>query len=454
MAITGFKPIKGSLKKALDYTQSPDKTTKSEYLDLDLFAASKDAENYKNAGKRLFISGINCSKALAYSQMLAVKKKFGDRGSIVAYHGYQSFSANELGPEEAHNIGIETARRMWGDKYQVIVSTHLNTDHLHNHFVINSTSFRDGVKFRNKIGDHLALREISNAVCLEHGKSVLENTDFYKNGKKDYWIRKRGKMTYRDMLREDIEYCLSYSSTWNEFLMQLRGLGYEIESTTASIKAIGSERAFRLDRLGFTEEKVFDRLDKNLFTDGFVWEWNSHLPYIPREFPLEQQMQRLGFTIEHSHNTAVISVDTMFLLLITVIKLVSEMTDVMLLSPDLRHAAYDIKQYQEDYHFLRDNGIHTISQLEEFKQSTREQISVLEHERSLVDNARRRAHTPEEVQDAKDRRSGITKQLEPLRKQQKQAEKILEKSPHLYEILKKEHELEKSAQYRQMEWSR
>ena len=454
MAITGFRPIKGSLKNVLDYTQDPDKTSRSEYLDSDSYAALKNSENYENAGKRLFISGINCSKALAYSQMLAVKKKFGERGSVVVYHGYQSFNANELSPEEAHSIGIETAKRMWGEKYQVIVSTHLNTDHLHNHFVINSTSFRDGVKFQNRIGDHIELRKISDAVCLEHGKSVLENADFYKNGKKEYWIRQQGRNPYRDMLRGDVEYCLTYSSDWNEFLMQLQGLGYEIDSTKMSIKVKGSERAFRLDRLGFTEDTIFNRLDKNLFTDSFVWEWNSHLPYIPREFPLEQHMQRLGFTIGHSHNIAVILVDTMFLLLITVIKLVSEMTDVMLLSPDLRHAANDIKQYQQDYHFLKDNGIHTMSQLEEFKQSTSKQISVLERERSLADNARRRAHTPEEVQDAKDRRSGITNQIKPLRKQLKHAEEILEKSPHLYELLKKEYELEKSAQYRQMERSR
>ncbi len=454
MATTGFWPVKGRLKDVLYYAENPDKTTNPEYLDSDLYAALQYAENSDKTDQQLFVSGINCSKNLAYSQMLAVKGKFGERGNVVAYHGYQSFDVNELSPEEAHSIGIETARRMWGDKYQVIVTTHLNTDNLHNHFVINSSSFKDGVKFRNKIGDHMELRKISDAVCRGYGKSVLENSDFYKKGKKEYWLHQQKKKTHRDMLREDIEYCLSYSVGKGDLIKRLQGLGYEVDIRRMSVKAKGWERAIRLDRLGYSEDVIWDRLEKNLFTDGFEWEWNSHLPYKPKKFPLEYQMQRLGFTIEHSHNTAVILVDTMFLLLITIIKLVSEVADVMLLSPDLRYAANDIKQYQQDYHFLQNNGIHTMSELEEFKQSTSEQISSLEYERSLADNVRRRAHTLEEVQAAKDRRAEITKQIEPLRKQRKHAEEILEKSPHLYELLKKERELERSAQYKQRERSR
>lgn len=442
------------MKDVLDYADNPDKTTAPEYLDEDLYAALRYAENDNKTDKKMYVGGINCSKQNAYAEMVSVQKRFGNRGTVVAYHGIQSFDVSEVTPEEAFEIGKETARRMWGDRYQVLVTVHLNTDNIHCHFVVNPVSFKDGYKFKNKIGDHMELRKISDAVCREYGKSVLENADFYKKGKKEYWLHKEGKKTHRDILRENIEYCLTYSAKWEDFLKQLRGLGYEVDTTRMSVKAKGWERAIRLDRLGFTEDKIFARLEKNLFDDEFFWERNLHLPYKPKKFPLEYQMQRLGFTIEHSHNTAVILVDTMFLLLITVITLVSEVADVMLLSPDLRYASNDIKQYQQDYHFLQNNGIHTMSELEEFKQSTSEQISALEHERSLADNVRRRANTPEEIQAAKDRRAEITKQIEPLRKQQKHAEEILEKSPHLYELLKKEHELEKSAQYKQRERSR
>ena len=116
---------------------------------------------------------------------------------------------------------------MWGDKYQVLVTVHLNTDNVHCHFVVNPVSFKDGAKFKNKIGDHKELCRISDAICREHGLSVLENSDFYSKGKKkEYWVHKAGKKTQRDYLREDVEYCLSFATSPREFENQLYALGY------------------------------------------------------------------------------------------------------------------------------------------------------------------------------------------------------------------------------------
>lgn len=105
--------------------------------------------------------------------MMATKRRYGKLGGNVAYHGYQSFVSEEVTPAEAHRIGVETARRMWGDNYEVVVTTHLNTDNIHNHFVVNSVSFKTGRKFENHIRDHIQLRQISDAVCKGHGKSVI-----------------------------------------------------------------------------------------------------------------------------------------------------------------------------------------------------------------------------------------------------------------------------------------
>ena len=101
-----------------------------------------------------FVSGINCSPATARDEMLAVKKRFGKEDGTVAYHGYQSFAPGEATPELAHEIGVKLATRLWGDRYQVIVATHLDKEnHLHNHFVVNTVSFADGIKYhRTKKG--------------------------------------------------------------------------------------------------------------------------------------------------------------------------------------------------------------------------------------------------------------------------------------------------------------
>ena len=193
----------------LDYADNPDKTTPQRYLDSDLYDTLKYAANDAKTDRTVFVAGINCSKQNAYGEMVAVQKRFGTRGSVVAYHGIQSFRAGEVTPETAFEIGKETARRMWGDRYQVLVTVHLNTENIHCHFVVNPISFQDGSKFQNKIGDHKELRKISDAICREHGLSVLENSDFYKHEKKAYWLHQQGKKTHRDILREDVEYCLS-----------------------------------------------------------------------------------------------------------------------------------------------------------------------------------------------------------------------------------------------------
>ena len=210
LAVTGFWPIYKNLRATLDYADNPDKTTAPEYLDEDLYAALRYAENDDKTDRKMFTGGINCSAQNAYAEMIAVQRRFGLRGKVVGYHGIQSFREGEVTPEQAFEIGKATARKMWGDKYQVLVTVHLNTDNVHCHFVVNPVSFKDGTKFQNKIGDHKELRRVSDEICREHGLSVLENSSFYGGNKKDYWRHKSGKKTHRDYLREDVEYCLSF----------------------------------------------------------------------------------------------------------------------------------------------------------------------------------------------------------------------------------------------------
>ena len=98
--------------------------------------------------------------------------------------------------------------------------------------MVNPVSFKDGAKFKNKIGDHKELRKISDEICRERELSVLENSDFYSKGKKgEYWVHKAGKQTHRDYLREDVEYCLSFATSPREFESQLYALGHSCSPT-------------------------------------------------------------------------------------------------------------------------------------------------------------------------------------------------------------------------------
>lgn len=148
MATTGFWPVKNRLKEVIDYARNPDKTIDKKFLDEDLYAALRYVENDKKTDQTMYVSSINCPKQRAYEYMMATKRRYGKLGGNVAYHGYQSFVSGEVTPEEAHQIGLETARRMWGKDYEIVVTTHLNTDNLHNHIVVNSVSFRTGRNLR------------------------------------------------------------------------------------------------------------------------------------------------------------------------------------------------------------------------------------------------------------------------------------------------------------------
>ena len=430
----------------IEYAENPDKTTAKEYLDDDLSNVLKYAEKDEKTDRRLFVVGINCPVQRAYEAMTAVKRRFGKTGGIVAWHGFQSFAEREVTPKEAFEIGKETARRMWGDKYQVVVTVHLNTDNLHCHFVVNPISFKDGSRFQNKIYNHRLLREISDEVCRERGKSVLENSNFYGGKSRGvYWAEKKGHPTHRDMLKRDVEYCLSVSYTRKTFYQQLRGLGYEIDETRMSVKGKGWDRAVRLRGLGFTDEVIDRRLNRNYsYGYSFVGQvWNTHLPKKNKSVLLASIAHELGYQIERSHDVAEIYIDLLFLIIIEALRAVKEIKNAVIMSVELRHQVKDLTTLIEDHRFLQTNGLRTIPQLDKYIEDTQTKITEPERERSLLRNKIRRETDPAVLADNRAARSEITKNhIEPLRKNLKRAQKIREKSPHLHDLLEQELDME------------
>ena len=146
--------------------------------------------------------------------------------------------------------------------------------------------------------------------------------------------------------------------------------------------------------------------------------------------------------------------DTLFYLIITVIQILAELGDVLLLSPDLRATERNLKELVADYHFLHEHGIHTVADLQANIEQSKAELSALERERSVISNRIRRPKSPEEQAENKERRKAVSGQMKPVRERLHRAERILEKSPHLYELLKQEHELEKKARARYKERGR
>jgi len=427
MATTGFWPIKGRLKDAIDYAQNPDKTTDRKYLDDDLYSALRYAANDEKTDKKMYVSAINCPKQLAYETMMDTKRRYGKLGGNVAYHGYQSFKTGEVTPEEAHRIGMETARRMWGDDYEIVVTTHLNTDNIHNHIVVNSVSFRTGRKFENHISDHYRLREISDAVCQEHGKSVLKNAKFYGGEKDAYWVHKDGGMTHRDILRRDIDEALSKVSTYRDFTRYMRNLGYEFHrdanSNNPSLIAKGWKRPVRLKSLGekYTPDAIYDQLMRNQRKPKLYWiemPKQVRTPLLVIEYSLRQAGKMDGLQLTFA-------IFTELLKICTGNNLAGNKN--LPLSPLLREEVRKLDKYIEDYKLLCDCHIDTAEELFVFRENVDTQIEELKAQREHIRNKIRRAPESEKTE-LKLQAKAVTQKMEPLRKQQRIAKRIAERS--------------------------
>ncbi len=198
MATTGFWAVKDRLKEVIDYAENPDKTIDKKYVDSDLYTALQYVSDDKKTDKRMYVSGINCNAKRAYERMTATKKRFGKTGGNVAYHGYQSFQTGEATPEEAHKIGMETAKRMWENEYEIVVTTHLNTDNVHNHFIVNSVSFKTGRKFENHISNHYKLLKSPTPYVWNMERAFSKTQSFTAGEKRILAETKRRAVTSGD----------------------------------------------------------------------------------------------------------------------------------------------------------------------------------------------------------------------------------------------------------------
>lgn len=441
MATTGFWPVRGRLKEVIDYANNPDKTTAKEYLDEDLYAAIQYVENDDKTDQTMYVSGINCSKHNAYNEMIAVKRRFGERGKNIAYHGYQSFATGEVTPVEAHQIGMETARQMWGAKYQVVVTTHLNTDNIHNHFVINSVSFKTGRKFRNGIGDRLELRKISDAICAERNKSVIQGNKFYSN-KKAYWVEKSGKLTHLDMLRKDVDEALSQCSSFKEIEYYLKTLGYRFERDFyydhPSVYAERWKRAVRISSLGeqYSKERIRERCRENQRKPelyAFVTPAWKRRPLLV----LERERYISGWD-----DTIIVLFELFIELLKICIVGNTQEYDNRPVSPMMRAEMRKLDRYIEEYNLLCDNNLDSPKKLLNFQENLSSRISELEQERYALRLKLRRVKTPEEDAALKEQAKEITARITPLRKELKVALRIEEHIPKIHELLEQERNIE------------
>ena len=297
MATTSIWSVKGWLGKVVVYVENPEKTMHPETAGIpesgsgeeadrqglaDVIAYAVNTEKTRNrnngcesiaeedgAALQQYVTGVNCTSATARSEMIAVKKRYGKDGGIMAFHGYQSFAPGECTPQMAHEIGVRLAEELWGERFQVLVATHLDkAHHLHNHFVVNSVSFADGKRYHRTKRDYRDMRNLSDRLCREYSLSVIEHPEQGKGEHYAQWqAEKQGKPTYHSMVREDVDSAIRRARTEKQFFHHLKEMGYSIKTgKDITVRAEGRDRGIKLAR-NFGEEYTIESIRKRILRE-------------------------------------------------------------------------------------------------------------------------------------------------------------------------------------------
>ena len=277
MAVTSLWRVKGYIGKVVMYAINPEKTSEPvSYQTAAKGAGAEDTlsgivsyvERDEATNLKSLVYGIKCHKDTAVQDMMAVKRKFEKTDGVIAYHGYQSFAEGEVTPDKAHEIGKALAKELWGNRYQVLITTHLDKDsHIHNHFVINTVSYLDGKKFFRSNKDYYQMREVSDRLCKEHGLSVIKNPKAKGKSYAEWRAEFEGRPTVRGTIREAIDIAVSGSGSRLEFLDAMDQMGFIIDQSGKhpKIKHVGGERFVRFNSLGpgYSPEEILERIRYN-----------------------------------------------------------------------------------------------------------------------------------------------------------------------------------------------
>ena len=243
MAVTKIKAIRGTLSKAIAYILNPEKTD-----------------------EKLLVSSYGCASETAAREFEWTRKIAEQKGMnpvrIIARHVIQSFEIGEVTPELAHEIGKQFADEILGGKYEYVLTTHIDKDHVHNHLIFNAVDFMDYHAYKSYKRIYYDMREVSDRLCKENGLSVIPPSQNKGMGYKEYTEAKRGT-SWKQKLKQTIDRLVITAKDYDDFLRLMQEAGYEIKTGKyISFRAEGQERFTRSKTIGenYTEERIKERI--------------------------------------------------------------------------------------------------------------------------------------------------------------------------------------------------
>ena len=350
----------------------------------------------------------------AFYEMKNVKKQFFKTGGIECFHAIQSFAEKEVTPEQAHEIGIKLAEELWGDRFQVIVSTHLNTDNIHTHFVLNSVSFLDGKRFCNTKKDYGTMRKTSDRLCEDYGLSVLKQEEKYN--------KYATSNLYKELMKDSIDYSIENAKDYNEFIKILQDLDYVVtdKNNTLSIRRDPYKRNTRIERQfgnKYSKENIYKR----------ILETQPLFPYTPNPQSLLNRTFQKYNNIKQSHfqnKNSIIGLIFHYEKLLGInVESVSK-SNITRMTPELLKEIKQMDEYSNQAKFLARYKINTEQELSDFKKSAYDKINPLKSERENLWKKHRRAKTEDEKNSIENQIVEISKKISPLAEEIKHCNNI------------------------------
>lgn len=413
MAVTAIWDVKGEVGAVIKYTANPSKTWNGSFGEAAQFHAVDNVIQYTSdeikTEQQLFVTGVNCSSIpkQATEQFIETKKAWSKEGGIVCFHGYQAFKPGEVTPELAHKIGVELAKQLWGDRFEVLVSTHLNTGKIHNHFALNSISYVDGLRYYDQKKTYHRMRELSDNLCREYGLSIITEPKGKKRHIAEVVAEREGRPTKRQLIRGEIDSVLERTNNFRDFCREIQNDGFVLEcrGSFLRIREDRGSKFFRLDRLGdgYSEVNIREKLKANYL--------NRPRTPRPRYVPPKREKAQ-GLKALYYYYRMLLK------------NLPQSRPDSKTAYAVMREDSMRMKKYSDEAKLLAKYNIITADDLHNFTESLGNQFKSLAYSRAILRNKLRRMHDSDEMLPIKQQIAEITDQMAELRKQMKLCEDV------------------------------
>lgn len=441
MAITKIWAVKDDLKRVLNYIENSDKT-KEELSDGLKEVLAYTTQGYKTNEKE-YITGINCEPSTSLRQMMNTKLSYNKMDGRLAFHAVQSFKPGEVTPDECHSLGVQLAKQMWGNRFEVVVSTHLDKDHLHNHFVVNSVSWVDGKKYDNRKKDIDYFRELNDAICKQHGLNVIEKPEGKAMNYGEWNAEKKDGIYFRKIIRYDVDSVLAYARTLDQMKSGLEDIGYVVDLTGKhwTLKHPQSQRKFRFYKLArdgrYDEEHIMERINNNYL------------------FPMQPVKDIVSCKEYHGNHTKLKGIKALYIRYCFELGIIRPKGKRQKYpSPQLRKDLIYMDKITNENTFVGKHNLETIEDVFAFKVSLNKEIESWMNQRRSIYNKIKRTRDPNLKKQLEMDRDTLTSKIAHGKKEIKICEDIEKRVPDIQDKLKMVNALEDERIQIQKEYER